>query len=386
MQICKGRAIILYKLRKLFLFILCIAIVLAVVANADGVKFSAQALYNSKTMVKDINTRLYEYAEKNPSYVYVTKVGESYHNQDILTIKIGNGKKHIFINAAHHGKEYMTSILAMNQIDYLINKYKSDKEIQELLDEVSVVFLPVVNPDGVEISRGFLKPIGNIPVSNKTSISNIYAHWKANGEGVDLNRNYPMRWEYILGDPGRPYSKNYKGPKPFSEIETQIVRDLCKEYDFEVVIAYHSAGEVIFWYGYQDKEVEKRDYIIAKNISKITGYRIDEVRSTAGGMKDWFVQKYKKPGFTLEIGSPRYVGEYIQLPYSEYSKVWNQNKDVPEYLLKLVRDELNLTPNPNSNNEEVKNIISIVKRCKSEENIVKLSSILYNVLKYILPI
>lgn len=322
------------RLRKLVVFVLCMAIILSVGVYSDEVKFSAKALYDSKNMVKDINTILYTYAKEYPSYVYVTKVGESNHNNDILTIRIGNGKKHIFINGAHHGKEYMTSILVMNQIDYLIKKYQYDKGLKELLDEVSIVFLPVVNPDGVEISRGYLKPAANISAASRASIKNKHATWKANGTGVDLNRNYPMRWDYIINDPGKPSSKNYKGAKPFSETETQIIRDLCKEYDFEIVIAYHSAGEVIFWYAYQDKEAEKRDYDIVLNLSKITGYRIDEMRKTAGGMKDWFVQEHKKPGFTIEIGSPKYVGEYVQLPYSEYSKIWNRNRDVPEYLLK----------------------------------------------------
>lgn len=328
-------------MRKLFVFVLCIAIILSIVVYSDEVKFSAQTLYSSKSMVNDINTILYSYADKYPSYVYVTKEGESNQKNDILTIRIGNGKKHIFINAAHHGKENMTSILAMNQIDYLIKKYQYDKELKDILDQVSIVFLPIVNPDGVEISRGNLIPAANVSMVSRASNKNKYSSWKANGVGVDLNRNYPMRWDYIINDPGRPNFKNYKGEKPFSEIETQIIKDLCKEYDFELVIAYHSAGEVIFWYAYQDKEAEKRDHDIALNISKITGYRVDEIRSTAGGMKDWFVQEYKKPGFTLEIGSPKYVGEYVQLPYSEYPKIWTRNRDVPEYLLKIVIEEGN---------------------------------------------
>ena len=42
------------------------------------------------------------------------------------------GYKSIFINASHHGKEYMTTLLVMNQ-HYLVNKYQYDKELQELL-------------------------------------------------------------------------------------------------------------------------------------------------------------------------------------------------------------------------------------------------------------
>jgi len=149
-----------------------------------------------------------------------------------------------------------------------------------------------------------------------------------------------MRWDDILNDPGKPASMNYRGEAPFSEVETNIVKDLCQKYDFEISIAYHSAGEVIFWYAYQDEEQEKRDMAIAKEISYITGYRIDMTRKTSGGMKDWFVQEYGKPGLTIEIGSPKYIGDFIQLPYSEYEKIWFSNRDIPEYLLKLEASEL----------------------------------------------
>lgn len=273
---------------------------------------------------------------------------------EILYLKIGKGQKSVFINASHHGKEHMTTLLAMNQIDYLVNKYQYDKGLQELLNDVSIIFLPMVNPDGINIARGYAIASSNAVTVGRSSSVNRYMGWKANGRGVDLNRNYPMRWDYILDDPGKPASKNYKGEAPFSEIETNIVKDLCEKNNFEICIAYHSAGEVIFWYAYQDEEKEKRDIAIGKKISNITGYKLDMTRHTAGGMKDWFVQEYGKPGFTIEIGSPKYVGDFKQLPYSEYREIWLSNRDIPEYLLKLVASKLD---DSNEQGEESKNAV-----------------------------
>lgn len=326
----------IFILKNLIIITLIIVILTATIIHSDEIRFYPDKLFCSKDFVNDVNKLLYYYGEKYPSFVTVEKARDSYMGNEILYLKIGKGDKSVFINASHHGKEYMTTLLAMNQIDYLVNKYQYDKELQELLNNVSIIFIPMVNPDGINIARGYtINPL-NVITLGRSSSMNRYMGWKANGRGVDLNRNYPMRWDYILDDPGKPANKNYKGEEPFSEVETQIVRDLCQKYDFELSIAYHSAGEVIFWYAYQDEEQEKRDLEIAKDMSKITGYKIDMTRHTAGGMKDWFVQEYGKPGFTIEIGSPKYVGDFKQLPYSEYRKIWLDNRDIPEYLLKLV--------------------------------------------------
>jgi len=298
---------------------------------------------------------LYNYGEKYPALVTVEKAGVSYMGNEIVYLKIGNGYKSIFINASHHGKEYMTTLLVMNQIDYLVNKYQYDKELQELLNNVSIIFLPMVNPDGINIARGYAKAPSYAVTLGSSSQANRYMGWKANGRGVDLNRNYPMRWDYIQNDPGKPANMNYKGEAPFSEIETNIVKDLCQQNDFEICIAYHSAGEVIYWYVYQDEEREKRDLEIAKEISDLTGYKLIMTRETAGGMKDWFVQEYGKPGFTIEIGSSKYVGEFKQLPYSEYEKIWLSNRDIPEYLLKLVIFKLDNSNEQGEANEYVIN-------------------------------
>jgi len=331
-----------------------IVIVNAAIIHGDEMRFYPDKLYYSKDFVNDANRLLYSYGEKYPSFISVEKAGDSYMGNEIVCLKIGKGKKSVFINASHHGKEHMTTLLAMNQIDYLVNKYQYDKELQELLNDVSIIFLPMVNPDGISIARGYAIASPNAVTVGRSSSVNRYMGWKANGRGVDLNRNYPMRWDYILDDPGKPASKNYKGEAPFSEIETNIVKDLCQKNDFEICIAYHSAGEVIFWYAYQDEEQEKRDMEIAKEISSITGYRLDMTRHTAGGMKDWFIQEYGKPGFTIEIGSPEYVGDFKQLPYSEYRKIWLSNRDIPEYLLKLVASK---QEDANEQGEESKYVV-----------------------------
>lgn len=245
----------------------------------------------------------------------------------------GNGEKKVFINGAHHGKEWITTILILEQIEYMLKAYElSEKQdIKELLEHGSICFVPMVNPDGVEISRG------TIPNPFKTS--NL--QYKANSRGVDLNRNYPAKWEYanLVKQPG---PKGFKGDSPFSEPETKAIKRYVEKNAFEAVLCYHSAGNVIYWY-YDQSEYLERDYRLAKELGELTGYAVEgpeeavkyhpsegDIPGSMAGMKDWFIQDYAKPGFTVEIGTPTGLGI---LDYSKYEAVWKSNKDIPLKLL-----------------------------------------------------
>lgn len=335
--------------RLLVLVLLFLFVMTLVLTYADATNIvDAKALYSSSDFVADIYSLMDKLNNSYPSITNLEIVGKSVEGRDLKIIKVGNGKKEIFINAAHHGKEYMTTILTMQQIELLLSSYEDnaiidDIGIKNLLDEVSIVFMPLVNPDGVMIAKHGLngtstnKYIKDIVSKSKKNFSD----WKANGRGVDLNRNYDTTRKYMTDAINKAGSRNYPGLKAFSEPETQAVKSLCETHDFELVIAYHTAGEIIYWYFFQDDEQESRDYKIANIVSKITGYKI--IPKTAnpggGGMKDWFVQEHKKPGLTIEIGKE--IGEYKMLRYTEYPIIWRKNSNIPIYLANAVSTTLN---------------------------------------------
>lgn len=306
---------------------------------------NTKALYESKDFVADVYLLMDKLNKVYPDITSIDIVGKSVEGRDLRTIQVGNGKKKIFINAAHHGKEYMTTILVMQQIELLSSSYRNNTiidnvNIRDLLDEVSIVFMPLVNPDGVMIAKNGLDgTVTTAYVKNLISDSKkSFSDWKANSRGVDLNRNYATTRKYMADIPSRAASRNFPGAVSFTEPETQAVKKLCEEQDFELVLAYHSAGEIIYWYYFQEtKEQTARDLGLAKMVSKITGYSVvpKTPNPGGGGMKDWFVQEYKKPGITIEIGKE--IGEYSILKYSEYPLIWKKNNTVPIHLADFVR-------------------------------------------------
>ena len=92
-------------------------------------------------------------------------------------------------------------------------------------------------------------------------------------------------------------------------------------------VSYHSSGEILFWNFRQTGSWYNRDHAYAKDIGKMTGYRLiyPGPNPSGGGFTDWFIINYKRPAFTPEIS--RYYGE-TNPPVSEFSRVWNQNKAV----------------------------------------------------------
>ena len=110
----------------------------------------------------------------------------------------------------------------------------------------------MTNPDGVIISQtGVLNGTQHeIYLSDKQngytskSESNYATLWKANGEGIDINRNFPAGWERIDDRTG-PSSQQYQGSKPFTAAEAVVLRDYTLKYAFDATISYHATGSLI---------------------------------------------------------------------------------------------------------------------------------------------
>jgi len=280
-----------------------------------------EKIYKSKDVYKDTQARISELNMKYSAITSLFSAGKSVHKRDLSVLKVGTGAKKIFINASHHPREYMGTILTLNQAQYILEAYASNQtidgiKIKKLLDnEVSFYFMPLVNPDGVQIC-----------VNGSPS-------YYFNANKVDLNHNYAADWF-------KEITKTYStGTSAFSEPETKAIKALCENTKFDLTIAYHAAGDIIYWYYGQQGAAKTRDLAYANMLKNTTGYSLVSTanyKSSSSGFKDWCVQKLKIPSFTLEIGGKQ--GIVQPLDWSVYSSVWQKNKLVPirtaEQLLK----------------------------------------------------
>lgn len=282
-----------------------------------------KTIYDEKNIYEDTINQLKYYSIKYPKLTKMFSIGKSAEGRDLMVLKVGTGPKKIFINAEHHSNEYITTMLTLAQIDFLIKCHEGNSNIdgvniQDLLNQVSFYFLPLVNPDGVEIC------------TKKDS------SWFYNARGVDLDLNYDANWEKL-------YKNGHtNGIYPFSEPETQIMKKFNESYNFDVSISYHASGEMIYWYSGQKGSKKDYDYNLAKVLSKSTGYKIvsDNNRYVYGmEYKDWAIQSLGRSAFTIEVGEGKLTKP---APFSEFSKIWLKNSKVPVNIAAAVKNN-NLT-------------------------------------------
>lgn len=314
--------------------LICLSTLLCQQVYANEPVVNTKEVYTFHSMEEDVKRLQREY----PHLLQVKTIGETPAGRSIWAIKLGNGEKSILINAAHHGREWITSLLVMKMVEDYAKSHKQHKPYEgynmSILDEVSIWFIPMVNPDGVTIQQeGFLalppKQQWNMMVMNGGSID--FSRWKANGEGIDLNRQYPAGWEELDGDAPFPFYQLYKGEKPLQANEVKSLVDFTKEINPIIALSYHSSGREIFWYYQTPIEHVTRDWRIAKSVSTLTEYKLAKPVNTAvgGGFTDWFIHSFHRPALTLEVSF--FVNE-TSPPLSVFQEEWKRNRAVGLHL------------------------------------------------------
>ncbi len=250
-------------------------------------------LYNSKPFSRNINLAICDLTRNNKDILYSYQIGSSVQGTPILAVELGCGSTKILVQGTHHAREAINTILLLDQINYMVNLYNNPAivcgiNIRELLNRVTFVFVPLVNPDGADLVLNGKEFICKEYQSKDYLQKESFLSWKSNINGVDLNRNYPT------SSPSTDLAKSqgsevYPGPYCFSEPETYALKVLTECYNFNGTISYHSSGEEIYWYFNQIDE--NRDLIIAKSIALLTGYKLipKEESTTGNGFKDWLI-------------------------------------------------------------------------------------------------
>ncbi len=230
-------------------------------------------------------TRFYESVKTEKTVLQKSLFGRS-----MYAMKVGNGRPVGIVQCAMHGREYITARLALEQ--YRVGVKKG-----------SCWFVPLVNPDGALLSE-----VGLSSAKNREYLlsinggSNDFSFWKANGRGVDLNVNFPAKWGMGVKNVKIPGLENYIGEFPFSEVETLALKKFTEQLRPDYTVSYHTKGEEIYWYFDQSTRTCIRDKRLAEVLSLATGYPLAEAKGSAGGYKDWCIQRFKISAFTVEVG------------------------------------------------------------------------------------
>ena len=266
-------------------------------------------------------------------------IGQTEYGRSLYRLQVGTGPRRVYYNASHHANEWITTPAVLACLEWLLEGASRRKSclgipLEELLRQVTLYLVPMVNPDGVDLVVGAAN-------ANETAAAETIARdypeipfpdgWKANLRGVDLNLNYPARWDQareIKASQGyvSPAPRDYVGPKPLSERESRIMFDTTEELNPDLTIAWHTQGKEIYWKFLALEPEGARE--LGEQMARASGYRLEEIPygSSFAGYKDWFIQDFDRPGYTIEAGE----GEN-PLPLSQLPEIVRDN--LPIFLL-----------------------------------------------------
>lgn len=261
-------------------------------------------------------------------------IGQSEKGKNIWAVKLGKGKKSILINGSHHGREWLSTLLIMKMINAYAKAYESKLNIDgystHILDEVSLIFVPLLNPDGIQIQQGDFSAFDlqeKWALFRMNNFSTNWSRWKANGRGIDLNRQYPAGWNELDTNTQAPNYQFYKGKKPLQASESKALVHFTKQIKPILAVSYHTSGREIFWYYHNKPENILRDYSLAEKTAVLTGYNlsIPEKHANGSGYTDWFITEFERPAMTIELS---YLVDETSPPLEVIYEEWNRNRAV----------------------------------------------------------
>jgi hypothetical protein len=274
----------------------------------------------------EIEAKFRSAAENNSDIAVLYDLGKLYPNDDGSTktshegrhfwaLKISDNphinesdEPDILYIGMHHAREWMTTEMMVWLMEHILADYGANDTITQIVDTRELWLVPVMNPDGfvyTETQRTWRK------------------NRRDNGDGsfgVDPNRNYGYEWGHDdTGSSPDPGNDLYRGPSPFSEPCTQIVRDLALDVGFDLGISFHTYTEVMgFPPAYDRFHVSDYPFFreLGRRMSEYNGYDYGDVADgilyeVNGGFDDWMYFNTSALTFTYEMNSFAQGGFYV---------------------------------------------------------------------------
>ena len=253
----------------------------------------------------------------------------------VQTLTIGEGDRKVLYTAAHHANEWITCPVLLKFMEELAQAVESGGKLygvdaQNIVKAATIYTVPLVDPDGVDLVTGAIET-GTLEYETARRLGDNYPNipfpngWKANLLGVDLNLQYPAGWlkareiKFAQGYT-KPGPRDYVGRAPLNQRESIALAKYTEELDPALVLAYHTQGKVIYWQ-FQDYQVPGAQEL-GEEFARLSGYTLADTpyESSFAGYKDWFIQTFRRPGYTIEAGE----GEN-PLPITQFDEIYRDN-------------------------------------------------------------
>jgi hypothetical protein len=321
------------SVKKIFLLFILLPILISGTCEIPGPPDAG--LYHN---YEEITQELPELQTAFPDLAKVFDLGNSVEGRKIWAIKISDNvaleenEPEILFIGGHHAREWIAVDVPFLLAKYLLEHYASDATVRNYIDNGQIWIIPLLNPDGHQYS------VTNNRLWRKNR--------RNNGDGtfgVDLNRNYSYQWGGP-GSSGDTFSEIYRGAAPFSEPETQIIRDFGSQHNFVAMISYHNYSQLILYpWGYtsapapDDSVLHQLAKTMADSIFTVHGKTYIAEQSSdlylaSGDATDWLYGETQVPSYTIEL-RPTSAFPGFELPESEIQPTFEENLPAALFLI-----------------------------------------------------
>jgi len=263
----------------------------------------------------EIENRLNEIHDQYPSLTQLEVIGNTLEGRNIWALKISDNassfeqeEPEVLYTGLHHAREPMSYMNLFYFMDWLFENYNVDNLATHLINNRQLWFIPAINPDGLVYNQQIA------PNGGGMQRKNMLPTCSGGVNGVDLNRNYSYMWAYDnQGSSPDGCSETYRGTSPFSEPETQVVRDFVQSHNFPIAFNYHSYSNLMIYpLGYEyDNPISDEDLEIfieyGEDMVQYNGYALgsgpDLLYPVNGEACDWMYGAENIFAYTPEIGA-----------------------------------------------------------------------------------
>ena len=262
-------------------------------------------------------------------FLRIGLLGHSLCRRRIYALRLGRAPNPIVIAAGFHAQEWITTLVLLRFAQCVCACAQNRSElcgtdIGSAISRREIIFVPCVNPDGIEIALNGAATAGCYsPLVSEVCAGDL-SSWNANARGVDMNHNFNAGWQISRelekkAGIDSPAPRRYGGEHPESEPEARALADLCRSRLPRSAFALHSQGEEIFYsYG---RHTPQRSTQLARIFAAASGYELVENSGlySHAGFKDWFIEEFHRPAFTFELGKGK-----NPLPLSDLDDIYSK--------------------------------------------------------------
>jgi len=238
-----------------------------------------------------------------------------HEGQKVLAIKMTkdvkkpNTRPYFLLDGQTHAREVMGAEICRDMIEYLTDGYPADPDVRRWLENINILVVPIVNPDGAQYF-----------------FDHEESYWRKNrrpGCAVDINRNFPFMWNGCQGSSSECEAEDNRGAAAKSEPETQAMVKAVEHYRPTFSLTYHSFGEMILYpYGCTDPNERALMHDLAKQLNsklendrgKTGKYAYGPIHSVIynadGGSVDTCYGQYGTFGYGIEVNGWSFMPDY----------------------------------------------------------------------------